>query len=701
MPLTGAAQPVTLANDEVTVAFPIGFTTRFFGRTTDLFWVGSNGFVTLHFLTPHGCCDGQPLPSAGGPDGMVAAFWTDLDPSLGGAVRFERMTLEGQQALVVDYDHVPVAGALGGTATFQFVLFQNGTFDVRVEDAVAGPGRTFSVGAENLNASLGVEVVRATGGLSGVGFRFAPAPRPVLPPVLHGVSPGLVSAGSFVRAFGEHFEPGALVRLDGTPVGTVFESETSLGFAVPSDALPGRLDVTVVNPDGNATTLPDALEVTDALAISSVFPASLRQGDLLVVRGSGFGPGAVLLVGGRPLEARREDAGTFVARLPAAFPPGLHEVAVSDPARGAVRLADALLVQGRPDLVVASLRVERHEVGLAGGPTVGMPGSWLVTAVVRNAGDATATGLTLTLRAQNAQGPLAVFSRADERTETRDELAPGASWSVEMPWGNGLEVGDMEFLALVVSSGVRDRDASNDAARARGSAYVTGLGGLRPDGCEVPEACEWPEWRHVREERRRQADEHDNATLRLDAAMEDADFTFDRFDMVFTATSDLPGGGIRDCITWRFLGGPAGVFRVRMQAGNGIEGLATVVAAGASRSNGTVSTEEWRELRAFGAVLWDVDRATTPGNASEPLFAYEYASSPSATWTLAARGLTGDFTHCTEFTDEGRRERFVYAALPPDPSVPVAGFDGAGLARLVSADFEGTVREERSEPLVA
>lgn len=704
IPLGPGAIDVTLGDDEVSGAIFMGFTTRFFGQPTDLFWVGSNGFVTLHFLTPHGCCDGLQMPTPGaGPDGMIAGFWTDLNPALGGRIRFQNLELDNQSALVVDYDAVPVVGG-GATATFQVVVFQNGTLEIRIENATSPAGRQFSVGAENVNGTLGVTVARGNGTLADVGARFTPIRAPTQPPALSFVSPNSGSPGSVARLFGAHFEPDATVELGGRAVPSRVESDTLALFLVPDGMPQGVFNVTLRNPDGNASTLVHAFEVVFTLRLDGVSPGVVRQGEAVTVQGTGFTSGATVLVGGRPIETAFFGSSMLGVRIPATFPPGLHDVTVHDPAMGLATLEDVLLVLGRPDLVLASLRSERPAIGLAGGPALQTPMPWITDVRVENRGDLTATRLNLTVMAFPRAGLLSFGLGEPSHVQSfeRRSLPVGGAWEVSFRWGNGFEVGDYDVVAFVRDAGVADRDLENNHARMTASAYVTGLGGRGLDPCSLEAACASPaEWRHHREEIRRQDDAHRDASLRVDASMRAPDFSFDRFDMVFTQATDLPGGGFVDCTTWRFLGRPDGVFRVTMRPANGLEGTATLASAGERASNGTVSVQQWSDLRAAGVILHETERQTTQEEASQPLSAYAFDERPSAQWELVATGLTGDFTHCSERTGAGSREQFVYAALPEEVGRPVASFSGAGTARLVEVHFEGRSHEESRQSVVA
>lgn len=699
LPLSPFASTVFLSDDTVTSAFSLGFTSRFFGRSTSEFWIGSNGFVTLHFLTPDGCCDGQPIPSPGGPDGMIAAWWTDLDPSAGGTVRFDRTTLENQSALIVDYRNVSVVGT-NDTASFQVVFLRNGVFEIRIAHAAAASTRQVSVGAEDRIGSAGIELLRQTGGsVDNVGFRFVPNVQPTPPPTISAVTPSNVTMGSFARVLGSNFTDGSVVLVDSFSAPTFFESDSSLAFFVPFIG-PGLRDVSVENPDGNRTTLPGALLILEPFALHGASASSTFQGDMLTVFGSAFDERTTLLLDETIVEPLHRSRTQFGVRVPVDLRPGLYDITAHHPFEGARTLRDALVVLGRPDHAITGIEASRAQVGLAAAP-IEHPGPWRIDVQVANLGDARAEDvmLELLMRPAGATPGLAWTEQGEARH--RPTLLKGERWSETFFLGDAFDVGDMEFLALVRSNGVADRDPSNDAASTTDSALYTGLGGGNASPCLIaPNACRGPERREHTMTDRDQTDTHHQASFVLDARMAFPDFTFDDFPIVFTRVTPLGGGGFEECTTWRFLGA-GGMFRVTMRAPDGISGGAFVAFADASESAGTQRTSRWSDVRAFGVILAESERETLGEGPAEPLFEYVYGEDPAFSWELTAEGLSGDFTHCASRPSTGSgHDDFFFHALPADVNEQRASFSGAGHADRLSVRAVGATGESTSAPLL-
>lgn len=696
LPVTNGT-PLALPDNSVTSAFSLGFTTRFFAQPTDLFWVGSNGFITLHFLTPDGCCEGAPLPTAGGPDGIIAGWWTDLDPSLGGTIQFAHPTLDGQRALIVDYDQVRVRGTTD-TATFQVVLFESGVFEIRIEDASTPVGRFASVGAENINGQRGIEQMRVNGTrVTATGFRFTPNVPTGPPPIITSVTPSTVTAGSFVQVTGDNFLEGALVLVGGRTASTFFQNATVLGFSAPFLS-GGTFDVTVRNPDGNQTTAPGALTILDSLSLSFVSPSIARQGDTIFVTGSGFDQDTILFLDDTPIETDILDSGLMRVQLPPAFRPGRYDAEVLDTESFAnAKLFGALLVLGRPDARIDETRITRPTVSTFATPGVPLPTPWTVEVDVTNAGDLTARGVVVEVEAAPTSG----IGSVRRATMDLPDLSPGEAARATLQVGTGAEVGDHAFIITVTTTGVADRAPDNNVETRTVGAYVQGVPGASVDPCAaIPRACQFPETRHHVREARDQSDSHAEATLGLSAIMRQADFDFANFPLVFTRSELLPEGGFTECTTWRFRGGADGTFRVTMTLANGLEGQADAPTAASRASNGTKSSIEWSDQRAFGVILTETPRSETESEPSDALESYRFEKGESE-WDLRATGLTGDFTHCAiRAAGSPPREEFTFAALPSDPDAPIASFEGQGTAQSVVVSFHGFVEHGSSGPFL-
>ncbi len=692
---TTAAERVALGDDDITGALPLGFEIRFFETTTDLFWISSNGFVTMHFQTSPGCCEGQPIPTAGDPDGVIAGFWTDLDPSSGGAILFEQTTVNGTQALVVTYQEVPVVST-NETVTFQVVIRADSVIELRFASASDTSGRSVSVGLENIDGTLGVELANLPDfSATDVGVAFVPTSGVDAPaPRLEAVDPTQGLSGDTVLVSGSGFQDGARVSFGSTEASTTFLDQDRLEATVPSGLSPGVVDVSVENPDGRSDTLPDAFEILPGLVVDAVVPATARQADTVTVTGGPFEPGTLVALDDVLLEPGTVANDQIQLTLPADLPVSLYDVTARLPSGESATLADGLAVLGRPDLAVTSITAERDGLSTELFPGhVPVPGPWDIEVEVHNAGDAAVSGAEIEVIAWADDGPAQSFEEPAYHVATFevDELATGETLTLSTTWGDAGRLGDHSFLAQGrIVAGLGDRDTTNDQASTSGSAWVGGLGGTT--------LAEERRHERVHEDR---LDLHENATVRLDAVMEEEQFTFGNFPVVFTTFSEAADGTESICTTWRFFGGPDGFFTVTMTEDNGWSGLVEVPEAEARSASGEELTERWRETVAGGVILTESQPSQEVDTLTDPLTRYAFAKDPAATWRVEAVGLTGDFTHCqVREPDDSLHQTFTYAALPSDTDRQVPSFSGMGQVQDLEMTYEETSARTTSHPVV-
>jgi hypothetical protein len=132
------------------------------------------------------------VPNADWPNGVVAPFWDDLDPSAGGAVYAGVTGTAPNRTLHVEWFNVPhfsLSG--GGAATFEVSLSENGDVRFQYLDTDFGntswnAGASATAGVENDTGAVGRQVsfeqpVLTTG--RAVSCRYGAAPPPPPPPV--------------------------------------------------------------------------------------------------------------------------------------------------------------------------------------------------------------------------------------------------------------------------------------------------------------------------------------------------------------------------------------------------------------------------------------------------------------------------------------------------------------------------------------
>lgn len=109
---------------------------------------------------------------------------------------------------------------------------------------------------------------------------------------------GPAAGGGLVVVKGQGFAGAAQVLIGGKPAtGVIVEASALITCLAPPGA-PGSADVTVKNPDGASATLPDGYQylASSVLSVGQVVPSTgpTGGGGLVVVKGTGFEPGATL-----------------------------------------------------------------------------------------------------------------------------------------------------------------------------------------------------------------------------------------------------------------------------------------------------------------------------------------------------------------------------------------------------------------------
>jgi subtilisin family serine protease len=175
-----------------TYSAPIGMniTFSFYGNNYSSVMISANGF--LSFTAPPGQYGTNgSIPSPADPDNIIAPFWDDLNPNLGGTVHFYKDTTN--QRFIVQWTNIPLAGSGGSIReTFQVILNIDGSIVTQYK-SVQNP-TSATVGIENSTGSDGLQVVFNAAYLhNNLAIRFATAP-PVswleVSPTVGSVPPG-------------------------------------------------------------------------------------------------------------------------------------------------------------------------------------------------------------------------------------------------------------------------------------------------------------------------------------------------------------------------------------------------------------------------------------------------------------------------------------------------------------------------------
>ncbi|MBL3658380.1 Ig-like domain-containing protein [Fulvivirga sediminis] len=141
-------------SDDGSTEIELPFTFEFYGEEKNRVIISSNGYLT--FGTDGTDYTNDQIPSEDDPNDFIAPFWDDLRPSS------ERGNIYYQVKsgrLIVQYQEVGNY-ASSGTATFQVVLYSNGSINFFYSSmSTLNDNQSATVGIENADATDGLQVV--------------------------------------------------------------------------------------------------------------------------------------------------------------------------------------------------------------------------------------------------------------------------------------------------------------------------------------------------------------------------------------------------------------------------------------------------------------------------------------------------------------------------------------------------------------
>ncbi len=158
--ISATGTEITLQDDEVSSALPIGFEFAFYGVLYNDFYISSNGFITFSGNSDDGCCEGQTLPDVTEPNNLIAFDWDDYDPTEGGTIRYQTIGTAPNRILIMDFDTVLHIDFIDNTeaTTTQVKLFE-GTNRIEIHSTnIPDLSNIKTQGLENIDGTAAIIV---------------------------------------------------------------------------------------------------------------------------------------------------------------------------------------------------------------------------------------------------------------------------------------------------------------------------------------------------------------------------------------------------------------------------------------------------------------------------------------------------------------------------------------------------------------
>jgi hypothetical protein len=203
------------------------------------------------------------------------------------------------------------------------------------------------------------------------------------PPIITRVHPtsGSMSGGTRITLAGTGFVAGCEVKIGGVPVTASVDGSTAISLTTLARNLPGRVDVDVVNPDGQRTVVPRAFDYCAAPTLARIEPDHAPEtgggGVRATLTGADLREGSEVRIGAsRPKVDYRGP--TRIDLEIGAHPAGTYDVELTGPDGQEARLPAAFHFHGRPRVT----RVTPDRGPVAGGTRIAIEGEGFRTACV-------------------------------------------------------------------------------------------------------------------------------------------------------------------------------------------------------------------------------------------------------------------------------------------------------------------------------
>jgi hypothetical protein len=159
--ISGVGTPITLADDNNSGPYTIGFNFPFYQNTYSSVYINSNGVVGFTSLVAGS--NGTNLPNTGTPNDIIALWWDDMDPPHQGNVYYYADA--ANHRFIVSYVNIGFYYGTGatGSLTMQAILYEDGNIVFQYGTMTPGSYSTGlnggTIGIENSDASIGLQVV--------------------------------------------------------------------------------------------------------------------------------------------------------------------------------------------------------------------------------------------------------------------------------------------------------------------------------------------------------------------------------------------------------------------------------------------------------------------------------------------------------------------------------------------------------------
>jgi subtilisin family serine protease len=149
-----------LGDDAVTPAQSLPFTFSFYGQPQTTVYIGSNGLLLFGSNAGGTSFVNADMPNETAPNNIVCPYWDDLNPAVGGQIRFGVLGEAPNRVAVASWEGVPHFASATTTFSFQSLLYEGSNeiklqyLEVQPQNTSLGGGRSATIGVENSTGVL-------------------------------------------------------------------------------------------------------------------------------------------------------------------------------------------------------------------------------------------------------------------------------------------------------------------------------------------------------------------------------------------------------------------------------------------------------------------------------------------------------------------------------------------------------------------